>query len=77
MKRDTEAEQMAFINFMTNMERYKQLKEGYKEAKARKDKAKSAPNANPTPKQQVKPATPINLQVKQPLNDNPFSDYFG
>jgi len=76
VKRDTEAEQMAFINFMTNMERYKQLKEGYKEAKARKEK-KSAPNANTTPKQNVKPATPINLQVKQPINDNPFSDYFG
>jgi hypothetical protein len=77
VKKDTETEQMAFINFMTNMERYKQLKTGYKEAKERKEKTAPAPSAPSTPKQEVKPVQPINLQVKQPINDNPFSGFFG
>jgi len=64
-------EQMAFINFMTNMERYKQLKGAYNDAKERQTK-KTAPSAKPVVKKQV--AEPVNLVVKQ---DNPYNDYFG
>ena len=66
-------EQNAFVNFMVNMERYKQLKGEYNEAKARHQK-KTASSANPAPKKEPPKAEPVNLVVK---NDNPYNDYFG
>jgi len=66
-------DQNAFINFMTNMERYKQLKNEYKDAKERHQK-KTAPSATSAPKKEPPKAEPVNLVVK---NDNPYNGYFG
>lgn len=73
------AEQMSFVNFMTNMERYKMMKGDWEEAK--KKYAKSAKKedkkevAKPPPPQKI--AEPINLGVKSNINDNPYSGLFG
>ena len=73
----TKGEQEAFINFMMNMERYKVLKENYKEAKARHStKAKDAQPAKPPVKKEVPKAAPIPISTPQaPVNK--YSDMFG
>ena len=73
----TKGEQEAFINFMMNMERYKVLKENYKEAKQRNSKPKAtAQPAKPPVKKEVPKAAPIPISTPQaPVNK--YSDMFG
>ncbi len=74
-----EAEQQAFLKFMGNMERYKQLKTGYKEMKSKSSPAPSAPKESIPKVAKVAPVSqpPIQLSVKQNINDNPYSSFFG
>ena len=74
---ETEKEQNAFVGFMMNMERYKTLKEGYKEAK---EKKKVTQSASPTVRATAQHSTegvPSVLEVKKELPINPFSGFFG
>lgn len=68
-------EQMSFMNFMNNMERFEMLKSGYNEAKKKKTTKAAAPSAKSVSKEKPKQVIPAPL-VEPPKKD-PFSDYFG
>lgn len=67
---EQESEARMFMSFMSNMEKYQQLRADYET-----EKVKSKPKPKPKP---VQPAVePVSLQIINEPKSNPFDSYFG
>ena len=75
-----EREHYQFMNFMSNMEKYKNFKKGYKMAQMEeelieKEKQKKKPVEKPVQAKPVKKETPSIVKNEEPFNE--YSKYFG